>query len=151
MNNTRKEIIDQLNNGLPIGKNGERIDWCKPIEELEPVCEVFHYENNIPSHLYFGKKEIFKDITLGLYTPFDTYKNSREFKNLNHLGQNLNIEEVETLITRISDLIGEPDEKNDDYGIYRKWKIDTFEITIFPRSHHGSDWNAIIIEKMNCL
>lgn len=151
MNYNRNEIINQLNGGLPIGKNGERVRWCTPISDLESISEVFHKENNIANHVFFGKKEVFSGIKLGLYTPFDTKRDNNGSEKLNHLGQNLNIEDVEPLISKITCMIGEPDEKNDDYGVYRKWILDEFEITIFPRSHHGSDWNAILIENMKCL
>ncbi len=148
---TKTEIFASLKNGLRIGKNGETVKWSTPLTELEKYCETFSQTDNLPTHIYFGQKEIIPGVTLGLYTPFDTYRNNNNQPNLFHVGQNLNETTVKTLVTTLTNMLGQADEQNETYGIFRKWKDQDTEICIFPRSHHGSDWNAITIEIKNCL
>ena len=143
--------IDQIKRGLKIGKENKFIDWGKSFTELINDVEIFNIDENGRHYIFFGEKEIFPNIILGLYTPFDNCHENFNDTTLNHVGQNLNLKDIEILIEKLISLFGNPIEKDDSYGIYRKWRINDITIEIIPRSHHGSDWNAIIIKKESCL
>lgn len=145
----RKRNIDikSFGEGLPIGKNKELIPWNTPIEQLLTTCEAHKTENNKIVFVSFYAREIFNGISLSFHFPFDTFQRESENLILDHVGSNLNSEDVEPLIAQISNALGEPDEANDAYGTYRSWVHDGVEIKIFPRYHHGSEWSAITIQK----
>jgi len=147
----KPDIVAQINKGLKIGKNGELIEWGKPFDALKDEAEIYNIGENGKPNLYFGKKEILPNITLGLYTPFDTEKSTYNDLTLNHLGQNLNPDDVNLLERNLISIFGEPVEKDDKFGFYRKWSIRNTAIEIIPRSHHGADWNAIIISNKRLL
>jgi len=88
---------------------------------------------------------MFKGIELSLCTPFDTLKSNNGEETLNHVGQNLNLEDVDKLVLSLIKRLGSPDEQSDTYGIYREWKQNGTYIRVVPRSAHGSNWSSIII------
>ena len=147
----KAEIFRSLKQGLPIGKNGELISWGAKLNELKACSEVYSEESNRPTHIFFGTKEVFPNIKLALYTPFDTLRNNDNKDYLFHVGQNLNANNTDSLVKDLTALLGIADEASDLDGIYRRWEDGVVFIEVIPRSHHGSDWNAIITRKKNCL
>jgi hypothetical protein len=147
----KAEVFRSLKQGLPIGKNGELVTWGTKLRELKSYGKVYYEEPNSLPYVLFETKEFFPNTILGLYTPFDTLKSNDHKDYLFHVGQNLNESSVRSLIKELTMLWGKPDQESDYYGIYRRWEDEDVFIEIIPRSHYGSDWNAIIIGKKNGL
>ena len=146
----RDNIFSILEKGISIGNSGAFLEWGIELSKVKNNCEVYYEKYGKPNHIYFGNRTIFPNIELGLYTPFDTLKDNKGTGVLNHVGQNLGEDTMIKLIFELTKILGEPDEKSVSYGTYMKWKDNFSYIEITPRSHHGSDWNAIIIgTKMN--
>jgi hypothetical protein len=145
MNNKRIEIFKQLEKGLILEKRGYELPWCTDLEKLVKYSETYRESDGKIEYLFFGEDSVLGGISLGLYTPFDTMRDNNGVSTLNHLGQNLNEETLSKLIEKLVINLGKPDYESLDYGKYLKWEDDYSYIEIIPRSHHGSDWNAIIV------
>jgi hypothetical protein len=72
--------------------------------------------------------------------------NNGEF-SLNHLGQNLNLDDISELVAKLTKRLGIPINSSDKHGTFREWKQGDVYIKITPRSAHGNDWSSIIIGK----
>ena len=145
MTNIKDSIFNKLEKGINIGREGALLAWGIELSKIKNNCEVYNEKYGEPNHIYFGNKTIFPNIELGLYTPFDTLKDNRGTTVLNHVGQNLGEDSLLKLIFELNKILGEPNEKSTSYGTYMKWEDNFSYIEIIPSSHHGSDWNAIII------
>ena len=147
MINRRIEIFQELKDGLKIENKSWDLLWGTSLTEIIELSETSKVsDENIP-WLNFGKLSIFEGVELSLCTPFDTLKSNNGEETLNHVGQNINLEDVDEIVLNLIARLGNPDEQSDTYGIYKEWKQNGNYIRIMPRSAHGSDWSSIVIGK----
>ena len=147
MAQSRIEIFQELKDGLKIENKSWDLIWGTSLFEIIELSETCQLNgNNIP-WINFGKLSIFEGIELNFCTPFDTLKSNNGEKTLNHAGQNLNLEDLDKLVSSLITRLGNPDEESDTYGIYKEWRQGVNYIRIMPRSAHGSDWSSIVIGK----
>ena len=143
----KNKIFANLKEGLLIENQSWNLKWGTPLTELIPFCETSSVNSNNLPWLNFGPLTILDGIELKLVTPFDTMKSNNNESALNHVGQNLNLEDVDRLVDELTKRLGDPDTSNDTYGKFREWIQDELYIRIMPRMAHGGDWSSIIIGK----
>ena len=94
-----------------------------------------------------GIVSIVNGLELSLVSPFDTVQSNNSESLLNHLGQNLNVEDVSDLLTNLTEKLSTPDNSSDSYRTFREWKKGDVYEKKTPHSAHGSNWSSIIIGK----
>jgi hypothetical protein len=147
MSTKRAEIFQNLAKGLLIENKEWNLVWDTPLCEMINLCETSREENKELPWLNFGKLIILNGIELNLCTPFDTIGNNNNSKRLNHVGQNINLEDVDSICSRLISILGLPDDQSDSYGTYRAWQESEYYIKVIPRFAHGDEWSSIIIGK----
>ncbi len=148
--NNRITIFEDLKLGLKLESSGKLLEWGKPITDYRSYSKADSHIINDTGEvekLYIGDVIVFNSIPLGLSSPFDTERKNFNSNNLNHFGQNLNLEDVPSLFEKLKKELGNPDYESYEYGPLIKWEDEFSYIKIFGRSHHGSDWAAIMIGK----
>jgi hypothetical protein len=143
----KDNIFEDLQEGLYIENKSWNLKWGTPLSELIPFCETSSVNSDNLPWLNLGTLSIFNGLELTLVTPFDTMQaNNGEF-SLNHLGQNLNLDDISKLVAKLTERLGIPINSSDEHGMLREWRQGNIYIKIAPRSAHGSDWSSIIIGK----
>lgn len=143
----KNKIFASLKEGLLIENQNWYLKWGTPLSEMLSFTESYSLDSDSLPWLNFGTVSIFNGIELKLTTPFDTMKSNNNEFSFNHVGQNLNLEDVDELVQKLTERLGEPDNFNDSYGKLREWLQDGLYVRIMPRMAHGSDWSSIIIGK----
>lgn len=143
----KNKIFTNLKEGLLIENQSWNLKWGTPLSELLSYAESYSLETDNLPWLNFGIVSIFDGIELKLVTQFDTMKSNNNESALNHVGQNLNLKDVDKLVDELTKRLGDPDTSNDTYGKFREWIQNELYIRIMPRMAHGGDWSSIIIGK----